>query len=167
LIYAAKKLDAGAKLTTSVVLAMFLTIAYLVFFHPLEGAPFWAILIVYAIGAMLMTLPLIAYLYSPNAYELTDKALLVRRRVASITIPYQEILQVDYLSEAFLQDLERAGGNGGVFGYYGEFRAGRDPYYLYITSRKGAVLITTTNLGKLVISPESRSLVTDLRERIH
>jgi hypothetical protein len=159
------RLGPSAKLTTAVVFVILASVSWLFISLPIEHVGMrvfmWVMALIPA-GIFIMT-----YLYSPLAYELTDDALIVRRLMRDVIISYKDILTVDFFNDSFVRDLERTGGNGGVFGFYGEFSAGNDIYHLYVTRIKGTVLVTTRSAGRIIISPEDKSLVHRLRERIH
>lgn len=164
-IYSAR-LDINAKVTTAVVFVILAAVSTLFIFLSTENAR-WGVKVTMYIAALIpVSIFLFAYLCGPVAYELTDDALVVHRRSSTVTIFFRDILHVDLVNESFVQDLERTGGNGGVFGYYGEFSAGRDAYQLYATSMRNTVLIATRDGRKLIISPSDRSIVSRLRERI-
>ena len=97
---------------------------------------------------------------------MTEDAVIIKRKLASVVIGLRDIVSVDYLNPAFMQDLKRTGGNGGVFGYYGEFTAGRDIYTLYTTQGKNLILIITKEGDRLVISPDDLGMVPRLRNQI-
>ncbi len=165
MIYSAR-LDVNAKVTTAVVFFILAAVSTLFIFLSTENAHWGVKLTMYIAALIPVLIFLLAYLYGPVAYELTNDALVVQRRSSAVTIFFKDILHVDHLNELFVQDLERTGGNGGVFGYYGEFSAGRDTYQLYVTSMRNTILIATRDGRKLIISPNDRSIVSRLREKI-
>lgn len=121
----------------------------------------------YIVVVIVFPLPLAAaYLYSPVQYELTEEAFIIRRRLASVVVKISDVASIDYLNPSFLQDMNRTGGNGGVFGFHGDFTVGRDVYRLYLTQNRNIVLIITRTGEKLVISPDDRHIVPLLRSRI-
>ncbi len=166
MIYAAR-LDIFAKATTAGVCLLLGAIDW--FFVSLaqsdEGS-FIGRLILYLVALSLWLIPIITYLYGPVAYELTSDALTIRRRFSDVIIPYGDIQRVEQINETFVQDMDRDGGNCGVFGYYGRFRAGSDAYHLYVTCMRGTVLITTLDGRRIVISPDSLAFIARLKEKL-
>jgi hypothetical protein len=163
-IYSAK-LDLNARITTVTVFLIAGTVAFFMV-RAAADEPLLAKVLVSSVAALVLGLPAVAYLYRPLHYELTEDAFIVKRKLASVVIRLSDIVRVDYLNPAFLQDLKRTGGNGGVFGYYGEFTAGRDIYTLYTTQGKNMILIMTQDGDRLVISPDDLGIVPRLRSRI-
>jgi hypothetical protein len=159
------KLDLSAWLTTLFVFLVLVTVSYFIFSAVPAEAPSWQKWLTYPVSTLPLLLFVVIFLYGPVSYEISDGKFRVHRRLSDIAIEIKDIVAVDYLSDSFLQDIERTGGNGGVFGYFGEFTAGRDLYHLYCTRMKGTVLITTKD-RRLIVSPEDIRLVKELRGMI-
>jgi hypothetical protein len=165
LIFTAK-LGWGSRITTAAVFVILSAVAFAMISAVADESPI-SKAVMYIVAVIVFPLPLaLAYLYSPVHYELTEEALIIRRRLASVVVRISDVTSIDFLNPSFLQDMSRSGGNGGVFGYYGDFTAGRDRYRLYLTQSRNIVLIITTAGEKLVISPDDRHIVTLLRSRI-
>ncbi|MBL7850617.1 MAG: hypothetical protein JNN04_06930 [Cyclobacteriaceae bacterium] len=165
LIFTAK-LGWGSRIITAGVALILAAVAFAMIFAVAEESQTTKT-VMYVVAALVLALPLTAaYLYSPVQYELTEEALIIRRRRASVVIRISDMVSVDYLNPSFLQDMARTGGNGGVFGIYGDFAAGRDRYQLYLTQSRNTILITTRTGEKFVISPDDRHIVSVLRTRI-
>jgi hypothetical protein len=162
----AAKLDLSAKVITVLVTSLIASVSLLIgSFEPAQATT-WFKWLTYSIAILLLSLPLIVFIYAPKSYEVSNGNFIVHRLISDVTIPVKEILKVDYLNASFVQDLERTGGNGGVFGYFGEFTAGgQDTYHLYCTKMKGTILITTKD-ERLIVSPDDYGLVKVLRGMI-
>lgn len=165
LIFTAK-LGWGSRITTAAVFVILSVVAFGMIFAVADESPI-AKAVMYFVVVIVFPLPLVAaYLYSPVHYELTEEALIIRRRMASVVVKISDVISIDFLNPSFLQDMNRTGGNGGVFGFYGDFTAGRDRYRLYLTQSRNIILIITRTGEKLVISPDDGHIVPLLRARI-
>lgn len=165
LIFTAK-LGWGSRITTAAVFVITSLVAFAMIVAVADESPI-AKTVMYILVVIVLPLPLAAaYLYSPVHYELTEEALIIRRRLASVVVKISDVASIDYLNPSFLQDMNRTGGNGGVFGFYGDFTAGRDRYQLYLTQSRNIILIITRTGEKLVISPDDRHMVQLLRAHI-
>lgn len=165
LIFTAK-LGWSSRITTAAVFVLISAVAFAMIVAVADETLI-AKAVMYILAVIVFPLPFVAaYLYSPVQYELTEEALIIRRRLASVLVKISDIASIDYLNPSFLQDMNRTGGNGGIFGFYGDFTIGRDVYRLYLTQNRNIVLIITRTGEKLVISPDDRHIVPLLRSRI-
>ncbi len=117
----------------------------------------------------LLTVMLIAFwLYRPEAIEITDDALVIKRKISTISIPYADIVQIALPENNDLRLAVRTFGNGGLFGYTGKYY--KQPYgsmTWYCSQRKNYVLLETTAGKKIVATPDERdAMVSDLRRRL-
>lgn len=90
---------------------------------------------------VLMTLPL-AYMYSPRAYRIEGRSIVVKRLVGNVNVPLDGIRAARRINADDLRGCIRLFGSGGLFGYYGLFRTsslGRCTWY--VTNRKNAVVV--------------------------
>jgi hypothetical protein len=166
MIYAAK-LDIFAKVSTVAVCVLLGVIDW--FFVSLaqrDEVSLIGKLILYLVAISLWLVPILTYLYGPIAYELASDSMVIRRRFSDVVVPYGDIQRVEQINETFVQDMDRDGGNCGVFGYYGRFRAGSDVYHLYVTRMRGTVLVTTRDGRRIVISPDSLAFIARLKEKL-
>lgn len=160
------RLDVNAKVTTIVVSLVLAGIAYFCISVIPEDTPVGLRILLCGVSLSPLSIIIVCYWLSPYAYDLAENALVIKRRRSPVVIPYTEILGVDYINPAFVQDFVRTGGNGGVFGYFGDFTAGgKDIYTLYVTQMKILVMVRVRDGRKLIISPIDYSLLNKLRER--
>lgn len=165
LIFTAK-LGWGSRITTAAVFVLLSAVAFAMIVAVADESLI-AKAVMYILAVIVFPLPFVAaYLYSPVHYELTEEALIIRRRLASVVVKISDVASIDYLNPSLLQDMNRTGGNGGIFGFYGDFTVGRDVYRFYLTQNRNIVLIITRTGEKLVISPDDRHIVPLLRSRI-
>lgn len=64
----------------------------------------------------------VVYLYRPVRYIVDEKHVTIKRPVNDVIIPINEIRDALLVKKESLGRRERVGGNGGVFGFYGNFR---------------------------------------------
>lgn len=58
-------------------------------------------------------------------------------------------------------------GNGGLFGFYGEFKNDRYGYMTwYATKRSNYVMLETTEREKIVLTPDNVDMVTEIKKLI-
>jgi hypothetical protein len=58
---------------------------------------------------------------------------------------------------------ERLGGNGGLFGFYGEFRTPFGRTSWYATKLTNYILIETVNNGRIIITPDDTGMIKNIR----
>lgn len=105
------------------------------------------------ITAMLGTIMAVAYAYHPKGYEVTETEIVIVRAASKVHIPLGTVKDVKILPKVSKRGLIRVMGNGGLFGYYGEFRnkdLGTMEWYL--TKRSNVVLVQTDK-AKILLSP--------------
>ena len=98
---------------------------------------------------------IITYLYSPQAYEITNDNIEIIRRINKFHIPRNEILSIEKLSSDDMGRAWRMMGNGGMFGYTGWFRSGaQGKMRWFVSQRKNYVAIILNNHKKYILSPD-------------
>lgn len=92
---------------------------------------------------------------APRALEIGGGELrVVRRAWRALAVPLDAIQRVAPLEDGAIRHALRIFGVGGLFGYYGRFRArGLGGFRLYATRRTGLVEIVTPEM-RLVVSPD-------------
>ena len=61
---------------------------------------------------------------------------------------------------------ERVGGNGGLFGFYGDFKNTFGMMTWYATRLKNYIMIETTDNERVVITPDNTDMVKEIRRLI-
>jgi len=64
------------------------------------------------------------YLYRTLSYSLNNESITIIRPIKNVVIPITDIKNAFIIRKESMQWTERIGGNGGIFGYYGEFKNG-------------------------------------------
>lgn len=113
---------------------------------------------------ILVAIPFLAWLFSPQAYELRDGALVIVRPFRPVVIPFAEIQCVHVVDPEDVSWPIRVLGVGGMFGYYGKFwrtELGFASYYL--RNKENPIVLDTATRGRIVLSPDSPELARALR----
>jgi hypothetical protein len=107
----------------------------------------------YVTGIFLLLYGL-AFAFHPTAYNVTQDALIICRPIQNVHIKRTAIKSIVIVDKKEIRGSIRTFGVGGVFGYYGcfaNYTFGSMTWYA--TRRDKAVLITTTNNKKIVVTP--------------
>jgi hypothetical protein len=96
----------------------------------------------------------LAFAWSPRAYTVVDRAVVVERLIGKVSIPLDGIRAARRAAADDFAGCIRLWGNGGLFGYYGYFsttKLGRSWWYL--TNRRNSVVVITDR-GATLFSPD-------------
>jgi len=110
---------------------------------------------VYSFAIILLMIYCLAFAFHPTAYKITGDELIIYRPIWNVRIKRTAIKSIAIVDKNEINGAVRTFGVGGVFGYYGCFAN----YTLgsmtwYATRKDTAVLITTTNNKKIVVTPD-------------
>jgi hypothetical protein len=118
----------------------------------------------YIVMALLWVFMVVVYGFSITRYEVTNDALRIVRPFATKTIELNNITHIQALPTEALGTLIRTFANGGLFGYYGQYKSSTIGYFtFYGTQRKNHILIETTTPQRLVITPDDMALLDALK----
>lgn len=96
----------------------------------------------------------LAFAFHPTAYNVTPDVLIICRPICNVRIKRTAIKSIVVVDKKEIRSSIRTFGVGGVFGYYGSFANYTfGSMTWYATRRDKAVLITTTNNKKIVVTP--------------
>jgi len=166
--YSKAKFDSFVKTLTITyigLVSLLIVISYMFF---LEGElPLIGFEILLTISIILLILP---YMFSPKAYVLTHKGLVIERILNSIFIPYSEIEDasiMDFNDLSSAADIELWGSNGycGIFGQFKMLKLGYTN--LYVTKISKCILVEKLNGEKYVISPEKPEVFIRIFKKLH
>lgn len=102
---------------------------------------------------------LIAFIFRPISYIILDEFLVIHRPLLDIKIALNEIENMVVLDSQELKGTIRTFGVGGLWGYWGSFANSRiGAMKWYATRMSNAVLITTGNNKKIVLTPDHPEL---------
>ena len=103
------------------------------------------------VGALLLVA---TYAWSPRSYTISERSILVKRLIGTARIPFDGIREARIATPDDFRDCIRLLGNGGLFGYYGQFRTARlGECTWYVTNRSNTVVVVTRT-GTTVFSPD-------------
>ena len=103
------------------------------------------------LGALLLVA---TYAWSPRNYTISEGSILVKRLIGSVRIPLIGIREARIATPDDFRDCIRLLGNGGLFGYYGQFRTAKlGNCTWYVTNQSHAVVVIT-RAGTTVVSPD-------------
>lgn len=104
----------------------------------------------------LLLIYFIIFAFRPLNYTLTIDELIVHRPLINVKIYRTEIKSVELIDKEKLGQTFRTFGVGGLFGYFGKFaNAKLGSMTWYATRRDKAVLITTVDNKKIVLTPDN------------
>lgn len=104
---------------------------------------------------VMIVIYLIVFLYRPISYEITESMVCINRPLLDIKIQINDIKSVEILEDSRLRGVVRLFGVGGLFGYWGKFYSSKiGTMTWYATRRDQAILITTTEDKKIVLTPD-------------
>lgn len=132
---------------------------------------YWAILsnevvlsIVFAFTIIgILALYLLTYLYRPIHYIVDVNHLIIKRTIRDVKIPIDEIKNAFIVRRESMKWTTRVGGNGGLFGFYGDFKNDFGPMKWYATKLGNYIMVETIDNNRIVITPDN----TDMIKEIH
>ncbi|RZJ68630.1 MAG: hypothetical protein EOO50_00170 [Flavobacterium sp.] len=95
-----------------------------------------------------------AYLFSPRAFSIDEKGITVHRFWADVEIPFGKILSAKKIEKVSNKGLIRTLGNGGLFGYYGDFHNSEFGSMEWYLKRRRNIILIETATSKILISPD-------------
>ena len=98
---------------------------------------------------------IVAFVYSPKAYRLTEDELLIERAVGPKKIKQSLIVSVEELQPSAMRRTWRVGGIGGVFCWHGWFTNKQlGDFYMSATRSDRRILLRTAK-QRIVLTPDS------------
>ena len=150
-------LDWSAKLVTAFVTVLFVSI--LVSFPMSISFGFTFVL--------LTTIYVFCYLYRPLEYVVGADKIIIKRPFRDKEIAITTIKDVYAIKKNSMGWMMKTFGNGGLFGFYGEFRSGRyGQMTWYATRRSNYVMLETTEHEKIVLTPDDPDMVKEIKNLI-
>jgi hypothetical protein len=107
--------------------------------------------IIGCLGALLLAG---AYAWSPRSYAFSERSIVVKRLIGTVRIPLDNVREARIATADDFRDCLRTFGNGGLFGYYGQFSTAKlGKCTWYVTNRSHAVVLITGS-ATTVFSPD-------------
>jgi hypothetical protein len=148
-------LDKLAKVVTAVITILFTAIIFLQLIFIQDFGNTSSIITI----TILLISYLIAFIFRPISYIILDKLLVIHRPLLDLKIALNEIENIVVLDSQELKGTIRTFGVGGLWGYWGRFANSRiGAMKWYATRMSNAVLITTGNNKKIVLTPDDPEL---------
>jgi len=140
--------DKTVKVITTFIVILLISIALSITYKALISGKEFTL----AFNFLILGILLLTYLYAPKCYEITERGVVIVRRIGSIQIPFSAIRRF------YGADLGRVGlrlwGCGGLFGYFGLYSIrGMGRVWVYATKKE--VVVIETDSKKYAISPEN------------
>ena len=104
------------------------------------------------------------FILSPLSVTVDDHSIMIIRRAKPVTIEFSDIAGISKVAD--MKFALRTFGNGGLFGYTGQYyKKGIGSMTWYCTQRKNYLLIEKTNGKKIVITPDDPDgLIQDIKQ---
>lgn len=95
----------------------------------------------------------LAYLYSPQAYKVSGRSILIKRLIGTVRLPLDNIRELRAGTSDDFRKCIRLWASGGLFGYYGLFKTAKlGKCGSYMTNRSHSVVVVTGE-RTVVLSP--------------
>lgn len=124
------------------------------------------VIIASVVIVFILSLFLMAYLHRPIHYLVDPEKLTIKRPIKDVVISMNEITDAFIVRKESMTWTERLGGNGGFFGFYGNFKNHFGMMTWYATKLKNYIMIETTRQGRIIITPDNTGLVKEIRKLI-
>ena len=106
------------------------------------------------VGSLAALLLVASYAWSPRGYSIAERSIIVKRLAGDVRIPLDGIREARIATADDLRDCIRTFGNGGLFGYYGQFSTSKlGSSTWYVTNRSHSVVVITSS-KTAVFSPD-------------
>lgn len=155
--------DKPVKVITIGVTILFIAILSIPFFEK-EDDPVRS----FFLSAVIVLIYLGVYLFRPVSYMVTGEVLIIHRPLKDLNMDLRQIESVLILEKGALKFSIRTFGVGGLFGNFGKFynsQFGKMTWYA--TRMDRAVLITTVDGKKIVVTPDDSEGFVNQFERDH
>ena len=108
----------------------------------------------FVVGSLAALLLVAMYAWSPRSYTISGQSIIVKRLAGSVRIPLDGIREARIATPSDFQDCIRTFGNGGLFGYYGQFSTAKlGSCTWYVTNLSNRVVVITS-AKTAVFSPD-------------
>jgi hypothetical protein len=108
-----------------------------------------------AAAILLFAVFVVAYLFRPLSYTVTNDSLIIQRLAGNIHISKSSITEVRVIQKNEMNGSIRTFGVGGLFGYYGNFLHPKLGVMKWYVKRMDRLVLITTDSGKLLLSPDN------------
>jgi hypothetical protein len=117
-----------------------------------ENAPWW---VVWLLPVLLVAIVVVSFFRGPSYYRVGTEGMRIVRRMGSVLLPANEIVEVRRVSHDEMGFPVRIFGNGGMFGFTGWYHSGKmGRMQWYCTRRENFVVIGMDEKHQRVITPD-------------
>jgi len=157
--------------TTAILITVFLTLLFgsaisFLIYRAVMSTEIVEMVIILCIGLFILTLYLLSFSYRPMFYILNSENIIVRRPAKDVIIPICEIKDAFLVRKESMTWTERIGGNGGLFGFYGNFKNSFGVMTWYTTRLNNYLMIETVANDRFVLTPDDKDMVKEIRKLI-
>lgn len=108
------------------------------------------------VAAFMLLLAFAMYLFSPRAYAIEGKDVVIHRRAGRKRIPAADIIRLRMPDAKELSWPVRTFGNGGLFGYTGRYYTRHIGYMIWYCTRRDRQLVVERNFKlPVILSPDN------------
>ncbi|HEU5291974.1 MAG TPA: PH domain-containing protein [Cyclobacteriaceae bacterium] len=115
---------------------------------------------------MMVAIYTFCYLYRPLKYVLESGKLIVKRPFKDKTIDLSDIRDAYVITKDSMGWVVKTFGNGGLFGFYGEFRSSRYGHMTWYATRKSNYVMLETTEGRIVLTPDNLEMANEIKRQI-
>jgi Bacterial PH domain len=148
-------LDGVSKVLTSIMAPIFLLWpAYMMWALRNETDKSYQVWFI-GVSVVLFIVFLGCFYFWPKQYEVTESEIIIHRQFSKVSIAKNEVATAEAVPKKEMGIVIRALGNGGIFGYTGNFTSkqyGRMKWY--VTNQQNIVLLTLKDGKQICISPD-------------
>lgn len=148
--------------TTSLIILLFGSIVVLAYYT--SPSDQW--LGVLLSSVILTTICVFFFVRRTTGYVIDGNHLTICRPVSNIQIPIHQIKTATNIRKETMADMQKYGANGGFFGYSGEWKTGFGLTRWYATQLNNYLLIETVDNEKIILTPDDRDMVKEIRRLI-
>ncbi|RLF18596.1 MAG: hypothetical protein DRZ82_07960 [Thermoprotei archaeon] len=136
------------------ILALDTFIIYITVMEFIQEAPPLISLVIFLLISLTIGILVITYLLSPREYQLTRDAIIVKKTIGTIRIPYKAIKSIEIIRKLPGKGI-RLWASGGLYGFFGLFYfKDYGKVRVYVTNRHKVVLIRMKDDVPYMISPK-------------
>jgi len=154
--------------TTSKIITGFITVFFLLFLsqnaikleHETKN-----MLTVMATSALLIAIYIYCYGYRPIKYVVNNEGVTITRLFKSVKLDIRNIRQIFPTSKESMEWTLRSFGNGGLFGYFGNFSNPKfGPMTWYATRKNNYVIIEMKDNRTIVLTPDDPEMANEINK---
>jgi hypothetical protein len=117
-------------------------------------------------SVLLILIYVICYLYRPLKYVIEGGKLIIKRPLKDKFINLSDIKDVYAIKKDSMGWVMKTFGNGGLFGFYGEFRSDRYGHMTWYATRKSNYVMLESSEGRIVLTPDNLEMIGEIKKLI-